>query len=116
MRESRQPLLTNQGLGPLISLQGNFSSRFVWRARSCLLSGKCAIEPTCGREFEYEYEDEDEDDYGTGQTRSFEKRVIVVPTRPIIVLVLELVLIVGPKLFIEPGAKAFFLLSSVSDP
>ena len=32
------------------------------------------------------------------------------------VLVLELVLIVGPKLFIEPGAKAFLWLSSVSDP
>jgi hypothetical protein len=27
-----------------------------------------------------------------------------------------IVLIVGPKLFIEPGAKAFFQLSSVSDP
>jgi hypothetical protein len=26
------------------------------------------------------------------------------------------VLIVGPKLFIEPGSKAFFPLSSVSDP
>ena len=31
---------------------------------------------------------------------------------PIIVLVL----IVGPKLFIEPGTKAFFQLSSVSGP
>jgi hypothetical protein len=27
-----------------------------------------------------------------------------------------LVLIVGPKLFIEPGTKAFFQLSSVSGP
>ena len=27
-----------------------------------------------------------------------------------------IVLIVGPKLFIEPGTKAFFRLSSVSDP
>jgi hypothetical protein len=27
-----------------------------------------------------------------------------------------LVLIVGPKLFIEPGTKGFFQLSSVSDP
>ena len=32
---------------------------------------------------------------------------------PIVVVV---VLIVGPKLFIEPGTKAFFQLSSVSDP
>ena len=31
-------------------------------------------------------------------------------------IVLELVLIVGPKLFIEPGTKAFFRLSSVSGP
>jgi hypothetical protein len=32
-------------------------------------------------------------------------------------IVLDLVLIVGPKLFIDPGAKAFFFrLSSVSDP
>ena len=31
-------------------------------------------------------------------------------------LVVVLVLIVGPKLFIEPGTKAFFQLSSVSDP
>jgi hypothetical protein len=31
-------------------------------------------------------------------------------------IVLVVVLIVGPKLFIEPGAKAFFRLSSVSDP
>jgi hypothetical protein len=31
---------------------------------------------------------------------------------PIVVVVL----IVGPKLFIEPGTKAFFLLSSVSGP
>jgi hypothetical protein len=33
-----------------------------------------------------------------------------------IVLVLVVVLIVGPKLFIEPGTKAFFQLSSVSGP
>jgi hypothetical protein len=32
------------------------------------------------------------------------------------VIVLVLVLIVGPKLFIEPGTKAFFPLSSVSGP
>jgi hypothetical protein len=32
------------------------------------------------------------------------------------VVVVVVVLIVGPKLFIEPGAKAFFQLSSVSDP
>jgi hypothetical protein len=37
-----------------------------------------------------------------GRTAAFELSVIV--------------LIVGPKLFIEPGAKAFFQLSSVSDP
>jgi hypothetical protein len=35
---------------------------------------------------------------------------------PLIVLVLVVVLIVGPKLFIEPGTKAFFRLSSVSGP
>jgi hypothetical protein len=34
----------------------------------------------------------------------------------VLVLVVVLVLIVGPKLFIEPGTKAFFRLSSVSDP
>ena len=28
----------------------------------------------------------------------------------------KIILIVGPKLFIEPGTKAFFQLSSVSDP
>ena len=28
----------------------------------------------------------------------------------------QIVLIVGPKLFIEPGTKAFFQLSSVSGP
>jgi hypothetical protein len=32
------------------------------------------------------------------------------------VLVLVVVLIVHPKLFIEPGTKAFFQLSSVSGP
>jgi hypothetical protein len=31
-------------------------------------------------------------------------------------IVLVVVLIVGPKLFIEPGTKAFFPLSSVSGP
>jgi hypothetical protein len=35
----------------------------------------------------------------------------------VLVLVLVVVvLIVGPKLFIEPGTKAFFQLSSVSGP
>jgi hypothetical protein len=34
----------------------------------------------------------------------------------IFLLVLVVVLIVGPKLFIEPGTKAFFQLSSVSGP
>ena len=31
-------------------------------------------------------------------------------------IVVVLVLIVGPKLFVEPGTKAFFRLSSVSGP
>jgi hypothetical protein len=34
----------------------------------------------------------------------------------LLVIILALVLIVGPKLFIEPGTKAFFQLSSVSGP
>jgi hypothetical protein len=44
--------------------------------------------------------------------------VIVVADRAFrpIVLLLVVVLIVGPKLFIEPGTKAFFQLSSVSGP
>jgi hypothetical protein len=42
----------------------------------------------------------------------FQTRLL--PNRNHIVVVV--VLIVDPKLFIEPGAKAFFRLSSVSDP
>jgi hypothetical protein len=34
----------------------------------------------------------------------------------VLVIVVVVVLIVGPKLFIEPGTKAFFQLSSVSGP
>ena len=41
----------------------------------------------------------------TKQGQAFSARQLIV-----------LVLIVGPKLFIEPGTKAFFRLSSVSGP
>jgi hypothetical protein len=50
-----------------------------------------------------------------GQVRAwFGDRSDVSPSS--IVLVLVVVLIVHPKLFIEPGTKAFFQLSSVSGP
>jgi hypothetical protein len=42
--------------------------------------------------------------------------VIVVVVVLVLVIVVVVVLIVGPKLFIEPGTKAFFQLSSVSGP
>ena len=54
--------------------------------------------------------------HGETATNIFADAKIRPSAIPLIVLVLVVVLIVGPKLFIEPGTKAFFRLSSVSDP
>jgi hypothetical protein len=64
-------------------------------------------------------ENDDEEDWGRNQALrmrgSFRTEALELGRTAAFELS-AIVLIVGPKLFIEPGAKAFFQLSSVSDP